>query len=413
MLTQLRTVTTTLVHKRENTAVPWWHGAVICDLPGSYDNEDLDRVAKLLPDIATLGFDAVLLRPADPRVDVGLTNLPAFIDAANVLGLKVLVRAFLTDSERPLHPEQTPPLLPLQHDVDSLSEMAQAILGANADGVDLGMVNDELGSPDGAANAKAFTQAVQAQLAEVELAGKDAILSAAIRWEPQDLAQRHLTEDWFHHLRDDLLVKAPWDAQAIQGRVGSAYEARDPLGHSAAWRYSLPKWTSFPGTRNSADYGWADAKNSERRERAMLLFTLSLPGAVYVPFLHVGGGIKAVGGKNPGLKFNFRKGRQARRDADLAANAIRLRARSDMSTSTLAFVTGQPWANKDTCVHTNGSIMVVLNTGSEPLVLPSENRPMISSRTTATNELGETVVKPDSCTWFKVTPPQSRGPKAY
>ncbi len=413
MQAPLGTVTTRLVHRREGALAPWWRDAVICDLPGSYDNKDLKRVQEMLPDIADLGFEAVLIRPANPRVDVGLTVLPDFIADAHRLGLKVIVRAFLSEDESELDPETSPPQLPLELDAESLSERATAILAAGADGVDLGPVNDETGSPDAAANSRAFTQAVQTQLAEVELAGETTILTAAVLSEPRESAVRHLQEDWFHHLRDDSLVACPWDATEIQRRVSQAYWDRDPLGHTAAWRYSLPKWTSSPQARSSADYGWAKAEDSERRESAMMLYALSLPGAVYVPFLHVGGGVKTTKGRDPGLKFSFMKNSKARKLAGLADAAIGIRTRTDMGSSTLAFIDGMEWAGPDAAVQMVGSVMVVLNVGETAISVPPEHRPMLSSRSLSTAEDGSTVVKPSSCTWFHMENLAPTGPTAY
>ncbi len=413
MQAPLGTVTTHLVHRREGALAPWWRDAVICDLPGSFDNKDLLRVQEFLPDIADLGFEAVLLRPANPKVDVGLKALPEFVSDAHSQGLKVIVRAFLSEDETELHPEASPPQLPLELDAESLAERASAILATGADGVDLGPVNDEIGSPDATAHSHAFTQAVQTQLAEVELAGDTTILTAAVLSEPRVSAQRHLQEDWFHHLRDDSLVAAPWDATEIQRRVRQAYSDRDPLGHTAAWRYSLPKWTSSPNARSSADFGWAKSEDSERRESAMMLYTLSLPGAIYVPFLHVGGGVKPTKGKDPGLKFSFMKNTKARKLAGLADAAIGIRTRTSMGSSTLAFIDGLDWAGPDTAVQTVGSVMVVLNVGTEPVSVPAEHRPMISSRTLASTEQGSTIVKPDSCAWFHMESVMPTGPTAY
>ena len=413
MQAPLGTVTTHLVHRREGALTHWSRDAVICDLPGSFDNEDLLRVQEFLPDMADLGFNAVLLRPATPRVDSGLPDLAEFVSDAHSQGLKVIVRAFLSEDEIELDPDDSPPKLPLKHDAESLAERASAILATGADGVDLGPINDELCSPDASAHYLAFTEAVQTQLAEVELAGDTTILTAAILSEPRESALRHLQEDWFHHLRDDSLVAAPWDAGEIQRRVRQAYSDRDPLGHTTAWRYSLPKWTSSPNARSSADFGWAKSEDSERRESAMMLYTLSLPGSIYVPFLHVGGGVKVTKGKDPGLKFSFMKNAKARRLASLAHTAIGIRTRTSMGASTLAFIDGLDWAGTDAAVHTVGNVLVVLNVGKKPTSVPAEYRPMISSRSLSSNEKGATVMEPDSCAWFHMESVTPTGPTAY
>ena len=412
-------VTTSLIHRR-GIGSDWWTTAAICDLPGALDESSLRRAMGFLPDIADLGFQAVLLRPADPDVDRGLTNLSEFVSAAHDLDLRVIVRAFLTPDGGALAPDSSPPELPLSHDTAELNRRARAILATGADGVDLGPVNDEESSPDAAKNAAEFSRAVQAQLAEVELAGLElagdsgtAILTAAILSEPRESALRHLQDDWFHHLRDDSLVGCPWDAQEIQRRVRQAYADRDPFGHVAAWRYSLPRWTSSPLIRTNSDSGWAASKAHETREMAMLLYAASLPGAVYVPFLNVGGGVKASTGKKPGLKFTFEKGREAKGRAQLAWEALNIRNDLSLADRSLAVVTGLPWANPDVAVHLTGPLMVVLNTGTKPVVVPPEHRPLLSSLGFIRTGADGSVVRQDCCTWFATAQLEPARPRAY
>lgn len=368
---------------------------------------------KQLPNVAELGFDAVLIRPANPRVDVGMKSLPRFVDEAHENGLRVLVRAFISDSEAELHPESSPPVLALEHDADELQNRARAILATGADGVDLGLVNDQIGCPDAAANARAFSEAMQGQLAEVELAGETTILTGAILSEPRESAQRHLTEEWFHHLRDDSLVAAPWNAKEIKRRVSQAYQDRDPLGHTAAWRYSLPKWTDSPYIRSSADYGWADHSKSDQREMAMLLYTASLPGAAYIPFLHVGGGVTAKDPSEPGLVFSFEKGSRAHAHAMLSQESLLIRRKMNMGEATLAFVEGPEFCTDQTAVHLTGTIMVVLNTGKEDVVVPAEHRPLVTSKSLRISGDGGTVVRPNTCAWFQTAAFEPAGPPAY
>lgn len=404
METDLQTVTTNLVHLRDWTEVPWWRSAVVCDLPGSLDNEALNRVQDFLPKLAEQGFQAVLLRPANPRVELALPSLPQFVEDAHQHGLKVIVRAFLSEDEAELLPTQSPPILNLEHDGEELRQHAQAILATGADGVDLGFVNDRAGSTDSAANARAFTREVQAQLAEIEVRGDETILCAAVHSEPRESALHHITEEWFHHLRDDSLVSAPWSVPELQRRIRQVYTDRDPLGHTAAWRYSLPKWTSSPLIRSSADYGWAVADDSRDREMAMMLFTLSLPGAVYLPFLHVGGSAKAARSKTPEIKFSFEKGRKAKRGAEIAGEGLYLRNALGMGDATLAFVEGLDWATPDVSVHLTGTVMVVLNAGSSAVTVPGSQRPIVSSSGPLhTSERG-TTVPPSSCVWLQTSP---------
>lgn len=406
-------VTTRLVHRRERTEIPWWRTATVCDFPGAFSDKDLRKAAKLLPAVAELGFDAVLIRPANPRVDVGMKSLPQFVQKAHDLGLKVLVRVFLSESESELGPEDAVPQLTLEHDAEELQHRAKAVLDTGADGVDLGLVNDETGSPDAAANARAFTEAVRGQLATVELAGEETILAAAIVSDSREATQYHLTEEWFHHLRDDTLVGAPWDAREIQERVRQVYGDRDPLGHTAAWRYSLPKWTDSPYARSSDAYGWAAGPKSCQKEMAMMLYAASLPGAIYVPFLHVGGAVTAKDPAEPGLKFSFGKGSKAQDQANIARKALHIRKNLGLGATTLAFLEGTQFCTRKTAVQLSGSVMVVLNTGTEDILVPVENRPLVTSRGLQMTTDGATIVRPNSCAWFQTPKLAPANPVAY
>ena len=405
-------MTTNLVHRRDRTAAPWWRSSVVCDLPGSLSAADLRQMQSVLVDLAALGFTAVLVRPATFESEKSRASLGEFITAAQGLGLKVLVRVFLPREEKELEATASPPLLPLEHDTKYLQHQAQIVLDLGANGVDLGMLEEDPEGQD-TDGAQSFTAAVQELLAEVALAGESTVLSAAVHREPREQVQRHLTEDWFHHLRDDSLTTASWDAAELSQRIMVAYADRDPLGQSAAWRYSLPRWSPSPLTRDSADYGWAAEANAPDREMAMLLLTLALPGAAYVPFLDVGGGVRTSKGKKPKLKVSFDRGRAAQLRSRIAAQAIAIRLRLGLGDATLASVEGLEWAGPKTLVMLSGTTMVVLNTGETAVIVPPKYTLAISSKVWPQVSNAGTEVAPNSCAWFHAPPLHPAGPRAY
>ena len=62
--------------------MPWWRTTVVCDIPGLWDNEGLRRLVPILPDLAEMGFETLLLRPATPKVEDQLSFFPEFIAQA-------------------------------------------------------------------------------------------------------------------------------------------------------------------------------------------------------------------------------------------------------------------------------------------------------------------------------------------
>ena len=146
---------------------------------------------------------------------------------------------------------------------------------------------------------------------------------------------------------------------------------------------------------------------------AMMLLTLALPGASYIPFLHVGGGVRASKGKKPKLKVSFDRGRAAQLRSRVAGEAIGLRLRLGLGEASLATVDGLEWAGRDVLVMLVGTTMVVLNTGDSPIIVPSEYGLAISSKVWPQVTAEGTKVNPESCAWFHTQPLRPDGPRAY
>lgn len=408
-------VRTNLIRRRVTVPIPWWRDTVICDLPGSYTNDDLRRLAKLLPRLAEVGFEAVLIRPADPIVETGLPYLTKFVEKAHSVGLKVIARVFLLPEGETLDPLDSPPLLTLGHDVTALSERVRATLAAGCDGVDLGKIEERTQGEAPAVEAtETFSESVRMQLAELASYDDSVILTTAFALQPKRFYMRHLTEEWFHHMRNDGLLVSPWNAEALQRVVAETYRAHDPLGHTAAWRHSLPGWSPSPAARDSEGVGWTHGATDDRRI-AMNLFIASLPGAVYLPFLSAGGSIKAKerADKTSRLAFTFKRSRKQEFRADTIAHALHLRNALEMGHDHLAFVTGFPWANGDVAVQLTGNVMVVLNTGKQSVFVPADHRLLVSSSATSAVDSAGTEVPPDTCSWFMAAKPEPVDPLDY
>lgn len=407
-------IRTNLIHERVTVATPWWRTATVCDVPGSYEDDDLRRLAKVLPHIAGLGFDAVLLRPADPVVEESLPYLPKFVAKAHRLGLRVISRVYLLPEGAALDPLDSPPLLDMKHDANRINERVRAALDAGCDGVDLGTVSrDANEDKDGHAD-QVFSESVRLQLAELASFDDSFILTAAFATEPEEFYKRHLEEEWFHHMRNDAIVTSEWDATALQTTLAKIYASHDRVGHTTAWRHSLFGWSHSPAARDSEDVGWMKDAPPARRT-AMNLYLASLPGAVYLPFLAVGGSVKVKErAKKPSkLRFSFAKSPIGEYQAHTITLALSLREEEDMAHSHVAFVEGFPWAGGDVAVHLTGPVMVVLNTGDETVFVPREHRLMVSSSPTTGVDSRGTQVPPDTCSWFMPAPPKPVDPFNY
>ena len=407
-------VQTTLIHQRVKVETPWWRTAIVCDLPGSYEDDDLRRLAKILPDVADTGFNAVLLRPADPLVEESLPYLPKFVKKAHRLGLRVISRVYLLPEGQSLDPLDSPPLLELSHDAARINERVRAALDAGCDGVDLGKVEQ---GPETAGQSEAsevFSESVRVQLAEVASTDESVILTAAFSMQPEQFYKRHLEEEWFHHMRNNAILSSPWDAQVLQKSIATTYRYHDALGHTTAWRHSLPGWSGSAGARDSEDIGWMKGA-SEQRRTAMNLYVASLPGAIYLPFLSIGGAMKVrkPKGKASRLRFSFGDGRQGRFRANTTAHALALREEQDLGHAHLAFVRGFDWAGGDVAVHLTGPVMVVLNMGQAPVFVPSEHRLMVSSSPDHHMDSSGTEVPPDTCARFMTATPEPVDPFNY
>ena len=135
-----QTITASLVHPRDRGEMSWWRTTVVCDIPGLWDSEGLRQLTPILPNLAEMGFETLLLRPSNPKVEDELGYFPEFVAQAHASGLHILVRAFLLPADHVVKGADSPPLVSLDKNIDLLAERIRGALNAGVDGVDLGTV---------------------------------------------------------------------------------------------------------------------------------------------------------------------------------------------------------------------------------------------------------------------------------
>ncbi len=403
-------VTTSLVRPRERGDNPWWRTAVICDLPGLHTDDSLYLLGGFLPNLANVGFDALLLRPATPRVHDELQGLPELVARAHEVGLKVLIRGFRLPDGQVLPSLGDTPQLDAPEDIELVTARMRTALEAGVDGIDLGTISIPLDEDSG--RAAAFSAAVQAALAQIAVGNESAILSAGLPAHPTEEFAHHLREDWFHHLRSSKMLEVGWDAEELRHAITQTYSDYDPLGLAVPWRHVLQQWTGSTKDRGSANMGWAKDAPAERYG-AMNLYVASLPGSVYLPFLHTGGEVEFSKTDASAMYLDFAHGPVHRARAERTRNALLLRRKFGLASAPIAFVEGLPWTERGTLVHLAGEAMVVLNAGDTEVVVPPEHRLLTSSDNGAVRHAGGTHVPPNTCAWFRAGAPQPTDPANY
>ncbi len=406
-------VTTRLIHWRGQKSEDWWRSPVICDLPGSVESDDLKRLQKLLHPLAHMGFEAVLLRSSSAEFDRDLPGLRGFIEEAHRQDLKVLLRVFWTAHQRALDPLEHTPILSPDHAPEGVADKVRVALSLGVDGVDLGWVEEDEGAP---AREATFTRTVRQALAELAEGDGQTILGAAVSGKSVDHVHQHLSENWVHHLRTDSLISSPWQAHELHRAVRKTYGARDPLGHAIPLRFGTPTWAEGSEQDGEDPGSWAYGAPAER-SLAMTLFYVSLPGAVYIPFLYAGGQVRpqqpSAADSPSKLRFRLGRGRRNNFAKDTVTHALKLRETFGLRNTNLAFISSLPWADETVAVHSAGSVLVVLNTGGRSVTVPGEHQLLLSSNAATVQTFGGTVVAPETCAWFRTASPNPVDPAAY
>lgn len=396
------------IHRADTGPADWWDGLAVLDLPGALHAPDLAELKGLFGEIRDMGFDAVLLRLATQKSKDLQESVARAVDDAHEAGLRLLVR--IGPDQFVVDPGDTPPFLGLEENRETLLTRTRALVSAGADGVDLGMIDDAAHLPDRADRAQTFSETINLQLAELAETERTVILSGEAATADPEFFAHHLSEDWFHHLRDDSLIEAPWDVKEIRERVTRSYAMRDALGRTAVWRPALaPKRKDSARQRVAGAGSWSE-HGSRRRASALMMFAGSLPGALYLPFAHVGGRIKVKNSKHPRVFLKLGSGARAGHQRDLATRMLDLREQRNIPSSTLAFVENLSWAPPGVSVHLSGSMLVVLNASESPVVVPAHHVPLLYSDGFVRSTEAGTSLLPETCAWFETARPRISDP---
>lgn len=398
------------IYRGERGVTSWWNTTAVCDLPGAYGPADLLGLIGLLPAIRRMGFSAILLRLSLPDLNPQRDYIAKLVKATHAAQLKILVR--VRSDAATVSPQDSPPPVELDNDPDTLIERTRVLMGAGVDGVDLGLIDDDPARPHREDRIRQFTETVNRQLAEVASLDSTVILTAEASVAHPEFFEHHVQEDWFHHLRDDSLLQAPWDASELRKRVAKAYSSRAPLGQTVAWRPAFNPAAEGADARTPNPGSWADGAPIGR-VNAFLTFVSSLPGALYLPFVSAGGQVEVEEGSRPQLRLSLANDPPSRYQHDLTTRILTLRERKHLSHSNLALIDDISWAHPGVSVHLSGHIMVVLNASSEPVAVPAKHLPLLYSDGFVFSDATHTVIQPDTCAWFEPAPANPHNPLAY
>ncbi len=371
---------------------------MLCDIGGELDDAELAHLEDLVINLARVGFTGIIVRPSHSDLALGDSALEHFITRVHRAGLSAVVRL----SGAGVDPTGARAFTGLEDGTSALVVRTRAALKAGADGIDLGLI-DEGPPPRSKADRRRTTEAARrfsrlVRLEHAELADFDSgpILTAEAHAYDEAALTRHLEEDWFHHLLDDALITASWDARTLHDRVRFALERRDPLGQVAVWQWAD---TRHAGLDEDIPTGsWADGAPRARR-RAMALFVLSLPGAVHVPFGALGGHLDRDA--PPEHRRTWGPDSTTRSGVRLLAEALRIRVERSIGSGSLGFVNALEWAHEGVAVHICSGVLVVLNTSDEAVIVPEQHRLMVSSGQAEAQDGQPTVVRPETCAWFE------------
>ncbi|MCD4549441.1 hypothetical protein [Schaalia sp. lx-260] len=390
-------VRTMRIHRKHTGPTPWWHDAVICAFPARMNEDCLNAVSAYAQPLSELGFHAISFTPAKPDIvwdiDSSLAGCVSAFHQHNLKALLVLPGASLPTIDRTFN---------ITEGITTLLTRVRAALTLGIDGIDLGMLDmpaDVRGDiPDADADIlrSRFSDLVQILLAEIGGDDNSPVLTAASPINNPDILRRQLEDDWFHHLRDTALENIPWDSSVLHEVLSKSFDVHDSVGQVNAWSYSaLSHRPHYPAETPKA---WEYDASSERRS-AMIFFSLSLPGAVYIPWndvesifsyaTHAAKTVPHTASDDPSFLSRIRE-------------ALKIRSRYSLGTASFALVSGLPWAHSGVSVHVVSDVMVVLNTSNETVHVPDCHEFLISSVGTASLSENSVAVAPNACAWFKV-----------
>lgn len=352
-------VRTLLVHRSRRSPSPWWHSCALATIPTPLS---ADNVAQISTDALALhnaGFDTVLVTLDDPVLLVHPSSpLPEFIHQLKARRQRVIVRipneTFVSLGARGAD---------MENRVTTLLLRTRGALNAGADGVDLGVCAEEYeDSPVRRALARErFTSLVRQVEAECATFDSQPIVTAHLSGFDTPAIMSHLEDDWFHHLHDDALLTASFDAPSLELVISDSLSIRDRIGAVAPWNVDC-----LPAERQS------DV------DRALTLLALGLPGVFH----------GRLCGESVVEQVSA---------ASYIRTALTLRSERKLGTHALGVLHGLEWARPDTLVYLNSDVMIIVNTADQPLALPPGSQILVAS-----SQGSDGVVAPRSCAWVSV-----------
>jgi hypothetical protein len=372
--------TTTVVHRRTRQPAPWWHHAVIFQVRTAADLEGLEALAAEISHVARLGADAIQVHcpGLDPGAEPARSAVETLVRRAHQRGIKVLVGLAGTDA-------------PAGTDAAAwhLARCA-AWLHRGVDGIDLMSATGRVPEAGPHAHAGIELGALHALIAEH---GEDVIVTGAGSALDRPALATHLHEDWLHITRDDRLVVTPWAPDELRAAITDAYALRDPVGAPAGWTLR------DAGLQAPARWAGLEGAALQRRRHAATGLMLGLPGTAY---LRQGEALGLTAGPSVAATVQAISAAVAEQRGRTGSTferyrqGLRLRHEMRLGTGTVGWVESP----SGSIAFLNREVLVLLNLGPEPVVIPADRELLHVSDEIPTPVGGEAVIPPDTTVWL-------------
>lgn len=402
------TTTTTLVHRPHDGPEEWWRQGLVYELfSQSLGPEQLEGGEAVLDHIASLGFEAVLLRPSRVDTTTRIGVVADFISRAHDRGLRALVRVSgaLGPVTGPRAGDHTDFVTGLERSGEDILRRAEAYLVAGADGIDLGtIVPPEVTRQTDLERLSRYFAILQALVAQY---AQEGVVGADVTADYPDSLRHHLQDDWVHHLRDDRLTLTRWDPVSVTTHLTQSLDEHGRFGAPPTWRF-LPPHALLADLDPGDGLRWYAADPQERLRRTMALqsMMLALPGAVY---MRQGDEIAIADADKPtdpaalaDLVAAHAQEQYTRfgSPVDTVRHATHVRREHDLASAPMAFVTGLEWSHPQALTFLVRDVLVLVNMSETSLVLPAEARALLASAALGQNE-GRILVPPATTTWLE------------
>lgn len=337
--------------------------------------------------VASLGFTALLLRPSlmDARND--LDPFRELVGRAHGAGVRIVVRVSgaLGPVTGPHAHDDDRIVVGAEREGEGIVERAEAFLSAGADGIDLGtIIPPEVAERTDLARLTEYFSILHGLIAGYT---DDGMIGADVSADYPRTLHHHLQEDWLHHLRDDALILARWDAESMTAHLTRSLDDHDRFGAPPVWRF-LPSYRLCEATDPGDGLNWFAVDDGRRRQRATALqaLALALPGSVY---LRQGDEVGLPDSDKPTAPLELAGLVNARAHdqgslfgSPLATvrHATHVRRERRLAAAPLAFVTGLDWCPPRTLTLLARDVLVMVNTTDEPVILPQGADVLLSSQ---------------------------------